>query len=459
MIYPLFGLGNQARSVNVSAQQKLNVYFEPRPDGDKNAMVAYGTATLDLFATVAGQPWRGLHVANGRLFGVQQNALYEISTTGVVSFIGNVLTSTGRVSITDNGLQLMSADGFGYIYTFATGLLVQITAAGYPTQTTDVTFQDGYFIVPSINGQFYISGLYDGLTWDATDFASAESNPDALQRVFATNGELVLFGTRTAEFWGNNGGAQFPYTNLRGSTSQWTLAAPWTLVDYDTSVMGLFTNPQNGLVVGVLNGYQVQRVSNPDIEGVLATLDLSTASALSYMANGHQFYQLNFSTRSFLYDGLTGQWSDLEGYGLPRHRAQFSHYWPGVGVVMTDYANGNLYLMNPTGTDDNGQPVIRRIRGRHLFNESEYVSVNALVLDMQRGSDSTVTDPQVMLRVSKDGGYTWVMERWTSIGKVGEYAIPRAKFRRLGSARDWVFEVTVSDPVPFAIVNAYADAS
>ena len=415
-MYPLFGLGNQARSVNVSAQQRLNVYFEPRPDWDKNAMVAYGSPTLDYFTTIVGQPWRGLRLANGRLFGVQQNALYEILSTGVVYFIGNVRTSTGRVGMSDNGLQLMVADGFGYIYKFATGVFQQITSAGYPANTTDVTFQDGYFIVPSDNGQFYVSALYDGLKWNATDFASAESNPDALQRVFANNGELILLGTRTTEFWGNNGGAQFPYTNLRGSTSGWALAAPWSLMDYDTSVIGLWTNGQNGLMVGVLAGYQLKRLSNPDVEAVFAQQDISAASGMSYMANGHHFYQLNFPERSFLYDGLTGMWSDLEGYGLTRHRGQFSQQWPGNGVVIADYENGNLYKSNPTGTDDNGQPVIRRIRGRHFFKESSLISIKSIIIDIETGSDSTVDDPQLMLRVSKDNGHSWVMERWTSMG-------------------------------------------
>lgn len=63
-------------------------------------------------------------------------------------------------------------------------------------------------------------------------------------------------------------------------------------------------------------------------------------------------------------------------------------------------------------------------------------------------------DPQVMLRTSNDGGKTWVSERIRSAGKAGEY-LKRIRWNRCGSARRRVFEVSVSDPVPWRIVGAY----
>ena len=63
------------------------------------------------------------------------------------------------------------------------------------------------------------------------------------------------------------------------------------------------------------------------------------------------------------------------------------------------------------------------------------------------------SDPQVMLRVSKDFGQTWSNEMWRSMGKIGKYAT-RVLWRRLGKARDWVFEVTISDPVKVVIIGA-----
>jgi hypothetical protein len=62
--------------------------------------------------------------------------------------------------------------------------------------------------------------------------------------------------------------------------------------------------------------------------------------------------------------------------------------------------------------------------------------------------------PQVMLRWSDDGAHTWSNVYTRDCGQAGEYA-KRVIWRRLGSSRDRVYEVSFSDPVPMRIVDAY----
>jgi hypothetical protein len=71
---------------------------------------------------------------------------------------------------------------------------------------------------------------------------------------------------------------------------------------------------------------------------------------------------------------------------------------------------------------------------------------------------TTTTLPQAMLRWSNDGGSTWSNEHWVGIGQQGKYK-NRAIWRRLGQARDRVFEVVVTDPVKMVIVSANLKAS
>jgi hypothetical protein len=71
---------------------------------------------------------------------------------------------------------------------------------------------------------------------------------------------------------------------------------------------------------------------------------------------------------------------------------------------------------------------------------------------------STTTSPQAMLRWSNDGGSTWSNEFWTPIGALGKYT-NRAIWRRLGMARDRVFEVSMTDPVNAVIVSANLKSS
>jgi hypothetical protein len=73
-------------------------------------------------------------------------------------------------------------------------------------------------------------------------------------------------------------------------------------------------------------------------------------------------------------------------------------------------------------------------------------------------STNTTTNPQAMLRWSNDGGSTWSKEYWVSIGSIGRYT-NRAIWRRLGMARDRIFEVSMTDPVKAVIVSANLKAS
>lgn len=66
-------------------------------------------------------------------------------------------------------------------------------------------------------------------------------------------------------------------------------------------------------------------------------------------------------------------------------------------------------------------------------------------------------DPQLMLRWSDDNGETWSNQLSASMGKVGEYR-KRVIFRRLGQARERIFEISISDPVKRVITGANLDA-
>jgi len=86
------------------------------------------------------------------------------------------------------------------------------------------------------------------------------------------------------------------------------------------------------------------------------------------------------------------------------------------------------------------------------------VRINLFAVDMQPGVGTVDTpNPLVMIRASKDGGFTWSNERRVSAGRIGEY-FERINAWRWGSGREWVFEVACTDPVTWNLVNCYLDA-
>lgn len=70
----------------------------------------------------------------------------------------------------------------------------------------------------------------------------------------------------------------------------------------------------------------------------------------------------------------------------------------------------------------------------------------------------STTTPQLQMRYSDDGGYTWSNPRYVSIGGVGAYN-QLARFYRLGQGRNRVFKITYKENTPFAIFGASLDAT
>jgi len=105
-------------------------------------------------------------------------------------------------------------------------------------------------------------------------------------------------------------------------------------------------------------------------------------------------------------------------------------------------------------------PIRRLRRSPHVFLNNKRVFLSRLEPYFRAGIGTTSgqgIDAEVMLRVSKDGGNTWGAERILSAGALGRYAT-RLQAYRFGVARDWVFEVSVSDPsVPWVLVDLFAD--
>ena len=456
--YPLFGTGETGRSVHYSAQRRLNLYCAIKQQGDRSQLAYYGTPGLALFASFGAEPVRGAHTFRDIMYVVHRGTLYSMNNSAVKTVLGTLSTTAGRVSMADNGTQIFMVDGTdGYIYNIDTGAFSVITDADFWDVANTCAYQAGRFLYDKkSSGQFGISASYDGAAHDATEFATSESFSDDMVRIFVDHSEVILFGSLSTEFWGNTGALDFPYQPINGAVVEYGLAARWSLAKLSNSVAFLGKNREGQVGVFLLKGYQPQRISTDEMEYTINNYStVADASGFAYKAGGHTFYQLNFPTagKSWLYDDDSKMWSHLE-YGSTggRHRAEFGVEFINKSLVF-DYANGNVYQISIDATDDNEEPIVREIVGRHIIDE-EMISISRMWLDIETGLGS---DPQAMLSVSKDGGHSFGSERWTSLGAIGEFKT-RAIWRVLGQAYDWVFKVRISGATKCTISGAWVDA-
>lgn len=109
---PFLGTAYSSRSKNLACQQLINLYPElvDTKDG-KDVAAFFMTPGLDLLSTVGTGPIRGVRSVNGVLIVVSGPGVYAVSQTYSVVFLGSIGTSSGPVSMVDNGNQVGIFDG------------------------------------------------------------------------------------------------------------------------------------------------------------------------------------------------------------------------------------------------------------------------------------------------------------------------------------------------------------
>lgn len=129
------------QSTNVDAQRCINYYPEMDESGtgkEGEVMSLVGTPGLKLIDTIGAGPIRGVYTTSlGALYVVSGNTLYFVDSNWSVTSVGTLLTSTGLVSISDNGLQLVCVDGpCGYYAILSNATIIQVDTITVNTATS-----------------------------------------------------------------------------------------------------------------------------------------------------------------------------------------------------------------------------------------------------------------------------------------------------------------------------------
>lgn len=454
-------------ALTFDCQRCVNMYPIASEVGTSKSIAALRSIPgYSLFSSVGGGPIRGAKTAaNGRGFVVSGFDLYELNSDGTNTLRGTLLTATSRVSIAENGNELIIVDGlYGYLFDYGTDTLTQISDPDFPICNV-VTYLDGYFIVPQTGtNNFYISGILDGSTWETLDFSNAASNPDNIVSLIADTGNLWLFGSQSTEIFQNTGAAAFPFERIPGAIIQTGCAAPFTVQAFDNTIAWLGVDEQGRGVVWKASGYSAQRLSTQSIEAIIASAaDFSESYAYVYHEQGHVFYclQVKGLSSTLVYDGATGLWHERmffdESINSELQHKGSCHLFFNQKNLIGDRESGNVYEQKLDKYSFNGDEIHRIRVSPHQADEKRDITFSSFELDAETGrglSSGQGSDPQIMLKYSNDGGRTYGNELWTSIGAIGQYKT-RVRWARCGTARDRVWLVRYSEPTFFQINEAY----
>lgn len=470
MRYDILNGTNSGRARIISPCRTVNLYPEVE-DGEtsENIKALIGCPGYNSVVTASSTGiCRQLYTTStDRFLGIFGGSLVEMSTAEAITSRGTLETTYGNCRMCDNGTQVLMVDGTdGYIFNLSTNVLTKIAGTNFPANADSCIFTDGYFLASSItSGQFQFSASYDGTTWNALDFATAEYSADPIVGIAKTsNGTIWFIGKQSLELWNNVGVANLPWRRIQGSVKEIGCYAQYSIASDGNSVfwLGDGKNGYGTVFRGI--GYEVARVSTNAIEYLIdRQTSIDEAIGYTYSEEGHLFYVLTFpSSLTIVYDITTGKWHERSSYnaatGLEeRNFAQWFTFFNGKNYVGSN-KNGQIYEMSLDLYDENGTAIIGKIITPTISDENRLIRHKKLEIDMEKGVGlEGESDPVLMMKYSDDGGHTYGnIDSTQSPGGIGEYST-RSRWQLLGMSRNRSYEISISDPVKRVISNAFLE--
>lgn len=439
--------GNAGVTQN-SQETLVNMYIE-LPTSGRSQIVRRQRPCLRSVYMITGEK-RAIERHKGVHYCVIGGTFYSFDGISL-TVLGALNTSTGRCTIIFNDLdEIMVCDGSaGYYWNGST--LALVTLPGGVTIGT-LAYLGGFGTANDVGtGTFYATSPNDFSDFDALDFATAEANPDPLNRVFADHNELWLAGQLTIEIWQLSGRADFPYLPVTSAKIERGIAAPFSMASEAGTVFGL----GDDLVVYRFDSYLPNRVSTQPIEEMIrnVTGDVADAYSLLFSVGGQKFYALTFPDElTVVLNTATGLWSVFKSPG--------SESWDVVGSAgkNSDYvmtAAGICELTRDLNTDENVS-VIRLMKSATGDANGANIAMHELFVDCEVGGAAQGVEAEVMLRVARDGE-TFGNIRVQSLGTVGQYN-KRAVWRGLGQGRKPVLELSASGDFDWAVMGTKLNA-
>lgn len=449
----LVGPSNPGITAKVDSQRTVNWYpVLPEAQGSKPHLRGRpGLLALFDFSL----PSRGMLNFNDRLFSVHGQYVYELfadgttKTWGTIQYLGSKVTMTFLLNV------IIIGDGTQY-YALDLDAETITVIADAPAGRFCVRF-DQRILYQGENGQVFYSELNDPTNIPGLNFFTAESLPDEIVAITTSEEQILLHGADSTEAWYDSGDLDNPFARIPGGVLYSGCAFPDTALRLDNSAWWVEKDKDGTGIVRRTSGNTAVRVSTEAVERALRTA--TTVSAHSYQEDGETFFVLNMDDVTWALGLRSKMWTERAWLNpdtgiQERARPELHAYALGYHIV-TDYENGKVYKQSLDYYDDNGDEI-RRVRViPHQGTDGRQIIVDEVYLDFATGvgldGGAQGYDPQVMLRVSKDGA-SYGNERWASLGKIGEYK-RRVRFWRLGIGTDWLLEISVSDPVITALMD------
>jgi hypothetical protein len=385
----------------------VNMFLEKDASNQVDGLVRIQRPALASFATVGVGPIRGVFRQSGTFSGhyliVAGQRLYRVTSSGSPTLLGTI-AGTSRVSIAAT----------------ATRALVSIGTLCYSTDgatVTQINMPDDVAVssVEVINGYFILTQADSDVYWwiapgetdpDPLSFASAENSPDNIVCVKRLGDELWFFGAESIEVHQPTGDDDLPFQRIEGRLYDKGCANKDSVAAVDNT---LFWVGSDGVA------YRADtvpvRISDHSIEELISDAGFDALRAWVFTLQGHTFYCLTIGDDqgTFVYDVENQNWAQWKTRQRETWRAHLGTMGPEQTVIAGDDTTGDLWQLDLTQSNDNGELIVRELTGglpiigppQPCYNFSMLVATGRAPLT------GNALDAVVEVRWSDDGGFLW----------------------------------------------------
>lgn len=448
---------------------------------NKTQIALFPRPGLSSYVDLEGDAVRGMHTAltltQERCFAVVGTILYEInydnSFTNRGSLTGMATGSKSKVYMACNGNgELFIQDTLAaYVFNLLTNTLTVVSTTDYPNGTT-LDYADGYFVISGKDGRVHFSDLNDGQTWPGFNFFTPTFKPDKVKAIATFREEIYCFGDETIEVYINDGST--PFIRQSRTSLYFGLTARDSVAVHQTGVFFLGKSKTGGSVAYQMGtDYSLTPISTPCITDRLnQQVNEDAEGFVLTSTDGHIFYHLHLPSlkTTLVYDMTTGMWherqsqriaSDEDGtHPQDMYRGRCFATFKGMNLF-GDWYSGRILKEDALESTDDGYIRLLRRTSSVFHQEQKYISVYALEFDVNSGCGTTSgqgSEPVMMVKYSMDGGNTFEQEEMLLLGALGQYDT-RVSANNIGTARNWVIDFSVSDPVDVVVMQALARGS
>ncbi len=378
----------------------------------------------------------------GDCYRVMGTKLVEISSTGVVTTLGDVGGPTTELVTFDYSFDQLAIASGGRLYYWDGSTLTQVTDPDLGV-VLDFCWVDGYFM--TTDGEFLIvTELSNPLAVNPLKYGSSEVDPDPVVALLKLRNEVYALNRNTVEVFDNVGGELFPFARIDGAQLQKGVIGTQGCCVFIERIafLGSGRNEAPGIYIGA--AATTQKVSTQEIDNILLQYNEAQLALVKLEARNdknHQHLYVHLPDQTLVYDASASEalqtpvWFTLVSTlsGLSQYRAR-NMVWAYDKWLIGDPQSTSIgYLVQDTGHHW-GQQVRWEFGTMIVYNESNGALFNKLELVSLTGSVALGKNPQISTSYSVDGK-AWSQDKFISVGTIGSNK--RLVWFQQGHMRNW----------------------